>query len=315
LSRIFASLGLRLQSSKDGETALEAVRKSDDSAIVILDLRHEWVSGGHLLAAMSDSEIRMRCVIAILVEQVTDEWIAKLKDGIIDDIVPRNADLNAWGMHLSGMRRGHELYCELERLRQTADMEVRHDRVTGTFQRETMQKILFRETDRVQRLHGSLCLVMFDLDDFACWNKELGHDCCDGLLREVATRTGRILRSYDMVGRAGSDEFLLALPGCSVENAAKLVDRIRAAVFGECFTLKDCRGNTLRIKLTACYAIASSRGRSPIVVLREVEQILDQAKLSGQDTVRFADESPLPERSAVSLNRLFVEPDPLSYKF
>ena len=314
LSRIFGSMGLRVESVMDGQAALDAIRTLEDPAVVLLDVKLAGVSGGRLLAAMSGAEIRMRCAIALIAEQVSDEWIAKLSEGIIDDIVPWNADSNAWGMHLSRMQRGHELYCELEHLRQAAVMEVRHDRVTGTFHRETMLKIIFRETDRVQRLHGSLCLILFDLDDFAHWNNELGRDACDGLLRETAMRTGRILRSYDLVSRAGNDEFLLALPGCSAVNAAMMADRLRIEVFGEFFALKDWRGNTLQIKLTACYAIASSRGRSPVVVLREAEQTLEQAKLSGPDTVRCAGDSLSSAGTAAGLNRLFPEPGVLSHK-
>ena len=75
--------------------------------------------------------------------------------------------------------------------------------------------MLFRETDRVQRTKASLCMVLFDIDDFGHWNSRLGSDACDELLCKVVSRTTRLLRSYDLFGRPGKDEFLVALPGCS----------------------------------------------------------------------------------------------------
>jgi two-component system cell cycle response regulator len=215
------------------------------------------------------------------------------------------------------MQRGHALNCELERLRETELMEIEHDRVTGVFNRETMLAILFRETDRVQRLRGALSVVLFDLDDFAHWNSELGREACDELLREVAMRSGRILRSYDLLGRVGKDEFLLALPGCSTINAMMLAERLRIDVFGEPFVVKHDGGKLVQVGLTASFAIAASRGRSPVVVLREAEQTLAQCKLAGPDSTRCACESPLATESTgrveVNSQRLFSEAEMVNW--
>ena len=64
------------------------------------------------------------------------------------------------------------------------------DRLTGVYNRETLLAMLFRETDRVQRMNSAMCLVLFDIDDFGHWNSRLGVDACDELLCQVATRTG-----------------------------------------------------------------------------------------------------------------------------
>src|SRR5579859_216552 len=238
LQRILHAIGLRVETANDGESAIAAIGTMQQPGVVLLDLRLPGVASGRLLAAMHEYGVHKRCAIALIAEQVSDEWIARLREGAIDDIVPRNADAAAWKTHISTMQRGHALNCELEHLRETALMEIEHDRVTGVFNRETMLTILFRETDRVQRLRGALSVVLFDLDDFAHWNSDLGRETCDELLREVAVRSGRILRSYDMLGRVGKDEFLLALPGCSTINAMMLAERLRMEVFGEPFLVK-----------------------------------------------------------------------------
>jgi diguanylate cyclase (GGDEF)-like protein len=105
------------------------------------------------------------------------------------------------------------------------------DRLTGVYNRETMLSMLFRETDRVQRMKSSLCMILFDIDDFGHWNSRLGADACDELLCQVVAAPTRLLRSYDLLGRPGMDEFLMALPGCTSVNAVMLAERLRIDVF------------------------------------------------------------------------------------
>lgn len=288
LQQIFHTLDWRVQTVMEGESELDAMRSLEDSGIILLDSHLAAVASGRLLEAMLPIGLHRRCAIALIADEVSDEWITRLREGAIDDIVPRNADAAVWNTRLSAMRRGHELYCEVEHLREAALTEIRHDRVTGALQREAILTSLFRETDRVQRLHGALTLVLFDVDDFGHWTRTLGRDACDGILHEVAQRTRRILRSYDLFGRTGNDEFLLALPGCSIVNAAMMAERLRVELFGDPFQVENERGETRHVRLTSCFAVTSSRGQSPLVVLREAEQILTLAKRSGPDSIRCA---------------------------
>jgi diguanylate cyclase (GGDEF)-like protein len=155
--------------------------------------------------------------------------------------------------------------------------------------------MLFRETDRVQRLNSSLTLLLFDLDDFGHWNSRLGSEACDDLLCQVVGRTARLLRSYDLLGRPGMDEFLVALPGCGVANAVMLAERLRIEVFGEPFHVD---GESIR--LSACFGIACSQGRSPGVVLREAEEALARAKTGGPESIQCFGERLCAAHAAVS---------------
>jgi two-component system, cell cycle response regulator len=127
--------------------------------------------------------------------------------------------------------------------------------------------------------------VLFDIDDFGHWNSRLGANACDELLCQIVARTTRLLRSYDLLGRPGKDEFLVVLPGCVTENAMMLAERLRMDVFSVPFHVA---GESIR--LSACFGVATSNGRSPVVVLREAEQALGQAKAAGPESIEcFAD--------------------------
>jgi diguanylate cyclase (GGDEF)-like protein len=138
-------------------------------------------------------------------------------------------------------------------------------------------------------------MILFDIDDFGHWNARLGSDTCDELLCQVVARTARLLRSYDLLGRAGKDEFLIALPGCSTVNAVMMAERLRMDVFSAPFRIA---GDAVR--LSACFGIATSMGRSPVVVLRETEQALLVAKVSGPESIQCAGDFPEPNAAPVA---------------
>ena len=305
LERVFGALSLTVKVAADVETGMEAMehfgtKHGSDAvgsyvqcpSVVLLDARLPGIGSGRLLASVHESGVHQRCAVALIAEEVSDEWIARLREGVIDDIVPRHSDVATWRTHISTMQRGHALAQELEQMREVSALELERDRVSGTFNGEAMMSILFRETDRVQRLHGTLSLVMVDVDDYSHWLKELGQKACERMLREIAERTSRLLRSYDVLGRMHGNEFLILLPGCSTINGTMLVDRIRLDVFGEPFLVTDGPGVGNSIKLTASFAITASRGRSPVVVVREAEATMIQAKLDGPDSLRCAGELP-----------------------
>lgn len=312
LREIFHTLGLRFEGVMDSDAAVCAMRSLETSDILLLDIQLAAVANGRLLAAMHDLEVHRRCAIALIAEQVSDEWIARLRQGVLDDIVPRSADASTWSTHLSTMQRGHALCCELEDLRKASLLDAQHDRVTGALNRESMLTILFRETDRVQRLRGAMCLALFDIDDFQMWNGKLGQKAGDKLLRDVATRTGQILRSYDLLAHMGKNELLLALPGCSAVNAVMLAERMRIDVFGEPFVVLDKEKKAIQVPLTASFGIATSRGRSPVVVLREAEQALELARRSGRSSIHCCNESPLTDSTQSGSAKLFSELEALA---
>ena len=286
LQTTFDSLGFSLELVRNGEATLAMANSLRAPGTILLDVRLPGMVRGDLLAALDDAGVRKRAAIALIGDSDSpscEHWRERLREGIVDDIIPRHADCEEWQTHLTTMHRAHSLQAELESLREAALRQVQHDHLTGTLNRETMLSMLFRETDRVQRMRGSLCLLLIDVDDFSHWNAELGHQACDDLLSQVARRVERLMRSYDLLGRIGDDEFLLALPGCSTVNAVMLAERLRMDVFAEPF-----QSDELQVRLSACFGVTSSRGRSPVVVLREAEQALAAARLVGPDAIRCA---------------------------
>lgn len=167
--------------------------------------------------------------------------------------------------------------------------KLSHDPLTGLWDRESLLALLFPETDRVQRMGTPLTLMLLDLDHFGLINDEHGRQTGNQILQELATRLRRYLRSYDLLGRSGDDEFLAALPGCNGAQALQLAGRIRAEVLQRPFAAGDGV-----LTLTASIGLAQSRGRSPLVALREAERALAAAKRDGRNCER--EFLPLPQQ-------------------
>ncbi len=278
---LLRSAGARVEVVLSAEAALAFLAAGNPPALLVLDASLPDMPIGQLLAAARAMGEGSRAPIVLIADSVTQEWIDRLADGVIDDLILRGAENAYWQLRIDLLLRHQRLALELETLREAAIRNAQFDRLTGVYNRETMLSMLFRETDRAQRMNSSLCLVLFDIDEFGHWNSRLGVDASDELLCQVASRTGALLRSYDLLGRPGMDEFLIALPACSLASAMILVERLRVEVFSVPFRIA---GEAIR--LSACFGIANSRGRSPVVVLREAEKALEWAKAAGPESIQ-----------------------------
>ena len=292
---VLAAGGARVEICLSSEAALPALTAAHAPTLALIDVNLPGMEMGQLLASARAEAAGRRYPIVLISDTVTQEWIDRLAEGVLDDLLPSAIEPAFLRLRVAAALRNHRKSRELELLREAAALSAQMDRLTGVYNRETMLSMMFRETDRVQRMKSSLCMILFDIDDFGHWNARLGSDTCDELLCQVVARTARLLRSYDLLGRAGKDEFLIALPGCSTVNAVMMAERLRMDVFSAPYRVA---GDAVR--LSACFGIASSMGRSPVVVLRESEQALLIAKATGPESIQCAGDFPEPDAAPVA---------------
>ncbi len=275
------SAGARVEVVLSAPDALAAMTAVNPPDLALLDVSLPGMELPRLLAAARAEAGAHPFPIVLIADTVAQEWLDLLTEGAIDDLILRASEPPYWQIRLDLALRTHRLVQELEALREASTRNAQLDRLTGIYNREALLAFLFRETDRVQRMNNSMSLVLFDIDDFGHWNTRLGMDVCDELLCQVVSRTARLLRSYDLFGRPGMDEFLVGLPGCATATAVTLAERLRLEVFSTPFRVA---GESIR--LSACFGISASQGRSPVVVLREAEQALQWAKAAGPESIQ-----------------------------
>ncbi len=278
---VLLATGARVDVVLSAEAALSSVAGPCPPNLILLDVELPGMPMGQLLAALCADSSAPRPPLILIAGAVVQQWLDRLAEGAVDDLILRSADPSYWQLRLDMALRHQGMAHELDAMRDALLRSAQLDHLTGVYNRETLFAMLFRETDRTQRSQSSMCIVLFDIDDFGHWNTRLGMDACDNLLCQVATRTTTLLRSYDVLGRPGEDEFLVALPSCSAANALTLAERLRLEVFSTPFHVA---GEAIR--LSACFGIAVSQGRSPVVVLREAERALDSAKAAGPESIQ-----------------------------
>lgn len=264
-----------------GEAAQTALMAPLLPDLALLDIQLPGVQLSQMITVARGTAGGRRCPIVVIADELESEWTAHLREGLIDDVMPRSIENPHWRIRLDIVLRTYHRMRDLDQLREATALSAQQDPLTHVYNRSTLLSMLFRETDRMQRMKTQLCLLLLDIDDFGHWNTRLGTEACDDLLCQVVERVNRLLRSYDLLGRLGKDEFLTILPGCSTVDAVLLAERLRMDVFAAPFHVA---GEAIR--LSACFGIASSEGRSPVVVLREAEVALDQAKEIGPESIQ-----------------------------
>ncbi|MGD0734106.1 MAG: diguanylate cyclase [Terracidiphilus sp.] len=282
---VLLAMGASVEIVLTAESALASMIAYNPPALALLDVElpspDRDMNIDELLASARANISARRLPIVLIAPAVAPEWSDRLAEGVVDDLLLRCSEPCYWRLRLNMVMRSAATNRELETLREEAVLRTQTDRLTGVYNRETLLTMLFRETDRVQRMQSSLSLILLDIDDFGHWNSRLGSEICDQLLCQVVARTNRLLRSYDLLGRPGKDEFLIVLPGCVPANAVLMAERLRVDVFSLPFHLA---GESIR--LSACFGIAVSNGRSPVVVLREAEQALIDARAAGPESIQ-----------------------------
>lgn len=294
LTAMLESWCYQVQLAANGPDALAAVNAPVPPSIALLDIDLSSPSGADIARAVRDrqngQDPRRTWVVLLSCRQDKDRIRAALECGCDDFLLnpPDPADLR-----IRIRIAEHVLALTSQVQKQSAQLRFHstHDGLTGLWNREALLSLIFQETDRVQRMRTHLSLMLLDLDDFSRVNHDYGYEAGDRILAELAARFHRQMRSYDLIGRAGEDEFLLALPGCDLDSARLLAHRIRATMLARPFPVGQ-EATTL----TASFGLALSHGRSPLVVLREAERALAEAKLAGKNRVcGYTPESLVPD--------------------
>lgn len=118
---------------------------------------------------------------------------------------------------------------DLQTAKEALEREASRDSLTDLWNRRSILDLLRREMARSDREGRSISAVMIDVDHFKQINDSIGHLAGDEILREVARRLGATLRSSDVLGRIGGEEFLIILYPSDAKTASDVMERARHA--------------------------------------------------------------------------------------
>ncbi len=137
------------------------------------------------------------------------------------------------------------------RTHQALSEQASRDGLTGLLNRRALIHHLDHQIAVAERADDLVSVLMIDLNEFKAVNDRHGHLIGDTVLREFASQLEALLRSSDLVGRYGGDEFMAILPGTDMVAAISLARRIYDAIVSSAITLPDGSSITLSCSIGA----------------------------------------------------------------
>ena len=171
----------------------------------------------------------------------------------------------------------------------------RSDAKTGLLDPVFWAKLVSDELDRAGRTHGTVGILLLDLDHFKRVNDDYGHLAGDVVLRAVADAIKRSVRGRDRVGRYGGEEFAIVLPGLGMDDVRKAAERVRSTVAELSVTVFDFDGGERDVTgLTASVgaSVFPAHGTDRTSLLLAADAALYEAKTAGRNRTRVAGEQP-----------------------
>jgi two-component system, cell cycle response regulator len=221
--------------------------------------------------------------ILLVAEQGEDERISRALELGVNDYVVRPVDAQELIARIRTQVRRKRFNDALRQsVVQTIEMAVT-DGLTGLHNRRYLETHLDIMFERSVSRGRPLSYLIADIDKFKSINDGFGHDGGDDVLREFANLLRRQVRGADLVSRYGGEEFVVAMPDTDAELAARVAERVRAAVAEKAFELPNGR----KIPVTVSVGVATLHGRSDSVasLAKRADTALYEAKAAGRNRV------------------------------
>jgi len=161
-------------------------------------------------------------ILAILIADTRSESIAERWEFVVTSVV--FSALALIGPTVIGRRviqRERALHREVVRLSQ-------EDGLTGLLNRRRITQLLDSEVQRASRYDAPFSVIMIDIDQFKPINDRFGHQVGDQVLTMIADAIRSTVRTTDLVGRWGGEEFVVVLPQTGIEGGLALASKMRA---------------------------------------------------------------------------------------
>jgi diguanylate cyclase (GGDEF)-like protein/PAS domain S-box-containing protein len=172
-----------------------------------------------------------------------------------------------------------QLYHQVQRL-------ANQDPLTACFNRRHFMTMAEQELKRAVRYNRPISLVMMDIDEFKKFNDLYGHQIGDQVLCSLVNICQKHLRSIDILGRYGGEEFIILMPETVAAGGLQAAERLRKKI-----EKMKVPSTKTKLGLTVSMGVASldsdfSETQNLDMLIKRADQALYGAKSAGRNTVR-----------------------------
>jgi diguanylate cyclase (GGDEF)-like protein len=278
LTDILEDEGYTIFSANNGLAVLEIVHRIKPDAI-LLDIMMPGLDGFQVCELLK-KDLQVKDIPVIMVTAKVDSIDVKraLGLGAFDYIRKPIDEVEVVARVQSALRFKHQQ----DKLKEMA----MKDSLTGLYNHALLIEFLEQEIKRQERNGKNISFVMLDIDYFKKINDTYGHLCGDIVLKELANILTNSVRTCDIIGRYGGEEFGIVLPDVSLEASLNICERIREKV-------QNYRFNTgtefigITISMGLCHVPANNTAKFAEII-KKADEALYIAKDEGRNRVEVS---------------------------
>jgi two-component system cell cycle response regulator len=271
--------GYRVVEAVDGVAALDECRQAVPD-VVLLDVEMPGIDGREVLRRLKADPGLADIPVVFLTARI---GMADVVDGLrsgAHDYLRKPFEPEELVARVAAAAHVKKLQDRLRERNAALETMSRTDLLTGLYNRRHLSDVLTRQHAIAQRNTLPLGVILLDLDHFKQVNDTYGHAAGDQVLCEVARRMRGQLRTGDVAGRWGGEEFLVVLPDSDDAGAAQVAERIRTALAVEPVHFA---GHDIAVTMSAGCAVDAMATPQELISLADT--CLYRAKETGRDRV------------------------------
>jgi diguanylate cyclase (GGDEF)-like protein len=161
------------------------------------------------------------------------------------------------------------------------------DQLTGMANRLYFQQRFENEIRRTENYRHALALFMFDIDEFKKINDTHGHQAGDVVIKKMAELVKKNIRSSDLVGRYGGDEFMVLITSTTEEQATSFAGHLREKISTTDIAIPGTKV-PVRISISGGLAMFPTHGQSTTELFRAADDALYESKRQGRNRILLA---------------------------
>ncbi len=286
LERTLQRAGYEVTSVDNGERALKELQKEEAPRLVLLDWVMPEKDGVDVCRAVRDIKGHAYTYLILISSKERKEDIVQGLESGADDYLTKPIDGDELKARLRAGERILELEDRLVEAREDMRFRATHDLLTSLWNRGVIVELLSRDVTRARRENSCTAVMLCDLDHFKSVNDHHGHGGGDDVLREVSRRLHASVRSYDLVGRYGGEEFLVVLNKCEPASAITRAENLRNAIAARPIM---AAGKPMTVTMSVGVALSTDFVSGDAgELIQQADMALYAAKGAGRNSVRMA---------------------------
>lgn len=268
----------------DGEQALRVLKSPAGPRLALLDWSMPKLEGVHVcqeLRSRTENALNYTYIIVLTAKDGENNMVQALESGA-DDYLTKPVSTKELQLRVRAGERIIELQDRVVRMNRKLAVITTDDQLTSVLNRNSMMERLTQELERSSRTSQPLAFLTIDIDGFTGINDLFGFHVGDEILKQCAARFKRAIRSYDIVGRTGGEEFAIVLPNTDLGMGVGMAERVRNSIQDQPFVIGD---DVVPVTARVGVASTSTEGMDRKRIVNGAEKAQREAKDRGGNRV------------------------------